>query len=302
MRKRICPGNSCSDSLLFPDLLARRISGGIGESNWLFKGILGTVVAVLIFAGCTVHTPEIKADRPLPEKWHEPLDKVSISPDKEAVFAAQWWKGIADQEIDPLLKEILTANPDIARAKKRLLASQAAEKEVRSLLWPVIDLTLSFNRLRLSENSSTTSASLSPTSQPSTGRVSGVSGQTVNIFNAQARITYDLDLWGRNRHAVRSAEALTAAREAEVRSVTLLIIGETVRAYLDLLLSNEIVKMDREIVDMQKRFLQMTEAKQTAGLSTILELTEAKARLYDEETLLARAEKARALATHRIAF
>jgi len=229
------------------------------------------------------------------------MDSASIHPVKQACFATHWWKGIVDPEVDSLVEEVLAANLDIARAKKRLLASQAAEKEIRSSLWPVIDLTLSFNRLRLSENSG---AILSSSSQSGTagGRFSGTSGQTVNIFSAQTRISYDLDLWGRNRHAVRSAEALSAAREADVQAVTLLIVGETIRAYLDLLLSNDVVNMNREIVDMQVRFMQLTEARQAAGIATILDLAEAKARLSESEALLSRAEKSRSLAAHRITF
>jgi NodT family efflux transporter outer membrane factor (OMF) lipoprotein len=122
------------------------------------------------------------------------------------------------------------------------------------------------------------------------------------MFRAQTQISYDLDLWGRNRHAVRSAAALSAAREAEVQSVALLIAGDTVRAYLDLLLSNEAVRMNREIVQMQRRFLQLTGARQTAGIVTTIELAEAKARLYEAEALLAKVEKTRALAAHRITF
>jgi NodT family efflux transporter outer membrane factor (OMF) lipoprotein len=273
--------------------------GGIRE---ILRTIALLCSAMFVIAGCAAHTPEIKSTRPLPEKWHEPLDNPSICSDKQATLTTGWWKGIADEEIDSLVKEVLAANPDIAMAKKRLAASQAAEKEVRSSLWPAIDFAVSFNRLRLSENSRTTASALPSGSQPAGGQVSGAPGKTVNIFRAQTQITYDLDLWGRNRHAVRSAAALSMAREAEVQSVALLVAGETVRAYLDLLLSNEAVRMDREIVDMQRRFLQLTEARQTAGIVTTLEFAEAKARLSEAEALLARAEKARALAAHRVAY
>ena len=241
------------------------------------RGISRTIAllcsVMFAIAGCATNTPEIKSTRPLPEKWHEPLDNASISTDRQAALATGWWKGIADEEVDSLVKEVLAANPDIAMAKKRLAASQAAEKEVRSSLWPAIDLAVSYNRLRLSENSRTTAGALPSGSQPAGGQVSGAPGKTVNIFRAQTQISYDLDLWGRNRHAVRSAEAVSAAREAEVESIALLIAGETVRAYLDLLVSNEAVKLNREIVDMQRRLLQLTEARQTAGIVTTLELS-----------------------------
>lgn len=262
----------------------------------------GIILGIMILTVGCVHTAEMNPARPLPENWHEPVDSAFILSDKQAYVTPHWWKGIADEEVDSLVKEVLAANLDIAMAKKRLLASQAAEKEVRSSLWPVIDLALSFNRLRLSENSRTTASALSSASQPAGGQISGAPGETVNIFRAQTQIIYDLDVWGRNRHALRSAVALSAAREAEVQSVTLQIVGETVRAYLDLLLSDEVVKMNHEIVDMQRRFFKLTEARQAAGIATILDFVEAKARLSEAETLLARAEKARASAAHRITF
>src|SRR5260370_15115591 len=109
----------------------------------------------------------------------------------------EWWAVCQSRPLDDLIRRALIANPDIHAAAAALRAAQFTARAQRATLYPTVQAGFS------AEQNQTSNVLSSPTA----------SGEFVNgLFTMGLTITYTLDLFGANRRAAESFEALAEAQ------------------------------------------------------------------------------------------
>ena len=114
-------------------------------------------------------------------------------------------------------------------------------------------------------------------------------------------LSYDLDLWGRQRARIRAAERYVGARELDARAATLAIEGAVVSAYVELDRRHAIAELTRAAEDVRARLAALTRTRVAAGLDNGIDQRNADSALPESRTDRDQAVAAIDLSVHRLA-
>ena len=127
---------------------------------------------------------------------------------------------LGDPALDVLMAEGLRASPDVAAAAARVRSAQALAEQAGAALGPSLSVDGSVGGAQQSRN-----LGIPPMFVPSgiqdTGRVT-------------AAASFNLDLWGRNRAALRAARGEAVAADVDAAQARLLLTTGIAAAYADL--------------------------------------------------------------------
>lgn len=131
----------------------------------------------------------------------------------------RWWSAYADPQLDTLMDEALAGSPSLAEAAARLRAADARAREARSATLPRLDADAQAAETKQSYNNGIPPAFV-PRGYNDTGR-------------ASLNLSYDLDLWGRNRAALKAATSEAEAARMDVAEARLALTTAIAGAYAD---------------------------------------------------------------------
>ena len=232
-------------------------------------------VAVGIFlaaclAGCTVGPNYHRPTAPVPATWdvQEPWRE---SAPKDLIPKGEWWAVFHDDELSGLEKQAIDANQTIKVSIARLEQARATAAVQISTLFPTLGLTPgtttpTAERQQLSGN------------RPNSGfPVNGAVQQ--NSFSLPFVAGYEVDLFGRRRRSIESAEAAYQASAADLENVRLVVTAELAGDYFSLReLDSEIGILNRTVGALQKG-LDLVNSRHNGGVASGLDVAQ-------EETLL----------------
>jgi NodT family efflux transporter outer membrane factor (OMF) lipoprotein len=131
--------------------------------------------------------------------------------------ADRWWESYGDPQLATLIGEGLAGSPTMAIAEARVRRAQANAQQAGAALQPSIDATASGGALQVSEN------------------LGLPVGQGWEDYGQVAvGMTFDLDLWGRNRANLRAALSETDAARADAAYARLTLSTAIAASYADL--------------------------------------------------------------------
>lgn len=131
----------------------------------------------------------------------------------------RWWSAYADPQLDTLMDEALAGSPSLTEAAARLRAADARAREARSATLPRLDADAQASETKQSYNNGIPPAFV-PRGYNDTGR-------------ASLNLSYDLDLWGRNRAALKAATSEAEAARMDVAEARLALTTAIAGAYAD---------------------------------------------------------------------
>ena len=115
------------------------------------------------------------------------------------------------------------------------------------------------------------------------GGIGGVSIAPLDLYQAGFDASWELDLWGRVRRSVESADASIDA-SAEARRDTLLNnLAELVRDYVQLRGTQADIAIARENIATANETLRLTQSRANSGLTPVLDVTSARAQVSSIE-------------------
>jgi NodT family efflux transporter outer membrane factor (OMF) lipoprotein len=223
-----------------------------------------TLVAMSV--GCSVGPNYHRADTPVATKWDIAEPWREAAP-KDTVPKGQWWAVFHNDELNELERQALEANQSIKISAARLEQARAQAAIQVSTQFPTLATTPAVERQRLSGNRPTSS------NFPATGPVT----QTNIVL--PFTVSYEVDLFGRRRRSIESAQAQFQATAADLENVRLLITAQLAADYFTLRqLDTELAILNRTVETLQKG-LQLVDSRHKGGVASGLDVAE-------EETLL----------------
>ena len=188
----------------------------------------------------------------------------SASTAEPAGSTLDFWRRLGDAKLDALMDEMLHANLDLRAAAARLEGARATRHAAALELAPTGEVGADYVRQRLS-----------PATFP------GGSGTfpDQNIWDVGFDAAWELDVFGRLRRGVEAQDAFVAASAAGLRDVQVSLGAELARTYFELRGAQEQLAVAQRNTDNQKRTLELTRQRLSAGRGTAFDTERAAAQL-----------------------
>ena len=186
--------------------------------------------------------------------------------------AADWADQFGDAQLKALIEEALKDSPTIAQARARIAGAQAYTETAKASTMPRVDADYSVSREQLSGT-----AEVPP---PYAG-----SWQTQNTGLLTA--SYDLDLWGKNREALKAAVSQLQASEADAQVVKLTLTTAVARTYNQLARLYVLRDIAQQEVERRQQIDRIAAGRIAAGLDTQVERKTALANVATARSTLA---------------
>ena len=176
--------------------------------------------------------------------------------------AARWWTSFQDPALNTILDETLSKNLDLAEASARLKAAEARARISKSGLFPQINASLGG------------SYSDSPTAGTSFSSIAsgGISRIKSETYSSNLAFSYEVDIWGKLRNNARAGRADAIASAADLQSVRLAVLAESITSYFDIVDARHQITLTTKIIDVLGDRLEQTEDRYRRGLATSFEL------------------------------
>ncbi|WP_118185392.1 efflux transporter outer membrane subunit [Paraburkholderia phosphatilytica] len=178
--------------------------------------------------------------------------------------SADWADQFGDAQLKALIDEALKGSPTLEQARARVAAASAYREASRANTLPQANASYTMTRERYSGN-----ALVPP---PYAG-----AWQTENVGLLSA--SYDLDLWGKNREALKSAVSQQSASEADAEAVKLTLTTSIARSYNQLARLYALRDIAQQEIDQREQIDRITASRIATGLDTEVERKTADANL-----------------------
>ncbi|RKT27192.1 NodT family efflux transporter outer membrane factor (OMF) lipoprotein [Paraburkholderia sp. RAU2J] len=229
-----------------------------------------TVIFAAVLSACANYAG-ISSDRQMAEPQTYATQQ-SIPQDNGHWPAADWADQFGDAQLKALLAEALKGNPSIEQARARVAAAAAYSDTAKAATMPQVGATYSFTRQQFS------STALVPPPY-------GGSWQSENKGLLSA--SYDLDLWGKNREALKASLSQLQASQADAEVVRLTLTSSMARAYNQLARLYALRDIAQQEITQREQIDRITAGRIASGLDTQVERKTAQANLATSRTSLA---------------
>ena len=243
------------------------------------RGCPALAAVLLLLAGCAA---------PMTRQAATPLmpDALALSGAPAPQVDGEWWHAFGDPQLDRIVADALSGNPDLDAALARVAQADAVLSSRRADEGLQATLDASAQAARLSGR-----YTIPP---PFRGTV-----RTVGTISAS--LTYNLDLFGRQRAAIAGARASARAAGLDAAAARLALAGSVTQTYLDLARAEAQSGVARRTIATRQDALRLVRVQIRNQLSSRVQEAAAETVLAQAQSALTRAIAARALAANALA-
>ncbi len=228
--------------------------------------------------------------------------------------AAPWWSMFRDPTLERLEHAATEANQDLRQAVTRI--EEARQQTLRSTasFYPTVEANLRWERVRTTDSNPVGRARIVGdagafgtvlSQNGGHGQIRAFASRgltsTFSQYSAPLTISYELDVFGRVRHAVAGARALGQASEADRRAVELGLGAEVATTYFTLRALDSQVAVLRRGLALRQDAVRLSQERVNAGVAGPLDLARARVEQDNTEANLAEAVRQRSETENNLA-
>ncbi len=231
--------------------------------------LLGLLAFASLATGCFKLGPDfLKPETKVSDNWQEPAPGVL----KRGDFR-EWWKLFNDPVLNRLVDMAYRQNLDLRKAAVRIMEARAQLGVAKGSLFPQKqEFGSELGYTKLSEHTP------------------NIVDFSYSGFQAGFDAIWEVDLWGRFRRGIESADANLSASLLDYDDVLISLTAETASSYVQIRTFEQRLKLARENIELQRDSVRITEALLRNGIGSELDVQQAKALLHSTEALLAASE------------
>jgi NodT family efflux transporter outer membrane factor (OMF) lipoprotein len=251
------------------------------------KSFVRSAIALSMAAltGCATVGPNFSEPQaPQASSWRH----AGAAPVDSARLPAQWWTVFDDPALNALEQRAVQDNPGVKASAQRLVQSMAQLGVFSAAQLPTVNVGASVSNSRTSEESSQ-------------GIAFGHRSIKGNNIAIGASLSYELDLWGRVRRSVESADAQVLAAQDDRDGVILLLSAQVASNYWQLRGLDAEMAILKNALASRRESEQLVEARFNGGLSNELDVSRARLERANAQADLREVQRQRNLLEHSLA-
>ncbi len=240
-------------------------------------------------AGCVVGPNFVKPKPSVPAQWSPTAQANGTEGARVTSERAQtvaWWSSFNDATLASLVQQSAAQNLDIKQAVLRIEEAQAQTAVVAGGLWPDASANASWTRQRLSTN--TPNGAIFGLNFPN------LPPTLVNPYNQYQLglgASWTLDIFGGQRRSIEAANAQMEAAVEGAHAALLSMVSDVAATYVDLRGAQLRRKVLERSLATQRDLLQLTRDRRNAGLTSDLDVENAKAEVGTTQAELPLADR-----------
>ncbi len=204
----------------------------------------GTVALSLALSACSLAPNYQRPEMALPTGWSN-VAGVGATQQNTSLF----WQDLGSVELDRLIDQVLAQNLDLEAALQRIDQARAQAKIASSPLYPNVSA---------SGSSSRTFQNFKDT----------------NSANIGGGVSYEVDLWGKNRNTAKSADFRLNATEFDRDALRLVVTSDATNFYAQVLSLNDRIGIAEFNLKNAEEILRIIEARFAQGGVSGLEVSQ----------------------------
>lgn len=271
-------------------------------------GAAGTLLLTL--GGCTVGPNFTPPTPPEISHWHDAA--VRLADNRTRIIEASdpdpmWWNRFGDPKLTALMQQAIAGNLSVQQALVRVTEAIQGEVTARAAGLPTIGGTGSYVRDQLGlkgllesegvygqlnkladANSplNRISPGLGGEASTAIGGVLNALGQPVNLYQYGLNASWELDLFGKVRRSVEQAKAQTQAQVEATDDALVMLESQVAQAYVALRGAQALAASQEGNIAVAQDALSLTQERQQQGLTSLLDVDQARTQLSNDQHLL----------------
>lgn len=228
-------------------------------SSLFADAVAASILASILFAaGCAVGPNYQKPPIAAPDRIKGAAE--AKAPPSASLADQAWWELLQDEALQSLIAEALRTGYDVRLAAWRVEEARANAGIARSEFYPQIQAGGGWSRGRVSEF-------VAP------------GAETINLYDVNVALSWEIDLWGRVRRLNESARAQFLATEEARRGVMLSLVSDVAIAYFRLRTLDSQLEIARRTADAFGETHALFVRRLDAGMASPLETASSAASL-----------------------
>jgi len=233
---------------------------GARTDRWPLKyynALISSAIALTLSA-CSLAPNYQRPQMPLPTGWSS-VDGVGVAQQNPST---PFWQDLGSADLDRLIEQALAQNLDLEAALHRIEQARAQAKIGAAPLYP----------------SASASGSASRTFQDP---------RDTNSVRGGGSISYEVDLWGKNRNAAKSADYRVNASEFDREALRLVVTSDATNFYAQILSLNDRIRIAEFNLKNAEEILRIIEARFGQGSVSGLEVSQQRVEVNGFRSTLA---------------
>lgn len=208
---------------------------------------------IVLLNGCISVGPDYeRPETPMPDAWHEAVQGEFESGDPTL---QTWWTVFGDEMLNGLITKASTNNLTLKTAAARIEQAAALRGVSASQYWPDIVAGGAASAIKTT---------------PAQGDYEGGS------YQAGLSMAWELDLWGRIRRSVESADASLQASVENYRDILVVLYADIAGTYIDVRTLQARITFAENNLQAQLKTMKLTEDRFDSGLVPALDVSQSR--------------------------
>jgi NodT family efflux transporter outer membrane factor (OMF) lipoprotein len=244
--------------------------------------MIARVLVIFVLSACAAVGPDyLPPQISTPDQWHAGLKEGLTQGSVNSQVTASWWTTLNDPTLTRLIQRAVKGNLDLKEARSRVREARARRGISAAQRFPAIEATGSASSSRSSED---------------TG-----SGERRELYAAGFDATWELDVFGGVRRSVEAAQADLEASREDYRDVMVSLLAEVALNYVDVCTFQTRLDVAEKNLETQAETYELTVFRYKAGLSSALDMEQAKYNLENTRSQIPTLRISREEAMNRLA-
>jgi NodT family efflux transporter outer membrane factor (OMF) lipoprotein len=228
------------------------------------------------------------------ERQSRPIDPRSLdsgaarrAAQADAAWPAEaWWQVYGDPQLNTLVRQALAGNPSLRASAARVEQARGLAAIARAGTLPQVNGAVDLTRTYQTHGAF-------PVDIP----------ESYDYWEntALVKISYDLDLWGKDRHALEAALDQVHAAEVELRASQLALATAVTQGYVQLAAQYMLRDVAQANLERQQKALDIARQRYKAGIGTQLEVNEASTVIPESQAQIEHIDETAALLRNQLA-
>ncbi len=266
-------GSAGSPRTVFPSSAHPEPVAECSMSRIRYLFAIGTSILAISLgvSACSLAPNYQRPEMAIPGGWRGAPD-IGVTSENSTAF----WRELGSAELNRLIDRALEQNLDLEAALGRIEQARAQAKVAGAPLYPSLNASSAASRT--------------------------FQDQTNEAARSAGSISYEVDLWGKNRNQARAAGYRAAATEFDGEALRLVVTADATSFYTQLLSFNDRIRIAEFNLKNAEEILRIVEARFSQGAVSGLEVSQQRVAVNGFRTSLASLIEQRSTAANALAI